>query len=59
VTYSGPIPEPLWPYETAWIEAVRRPVLMDASRARERLSWRPRYDALETLRQTVAAARNR
>ncbi len=48
---------PLLPDEAAWIEAVRRPVLMDVSRAREELGWEPRHDARETLRQTVAAAR--
>jgi UDP-glucose 4-epimerase len=50
---------PLLPDEAAWIEAVRRPVLMSASRAREKLGWKPRYDARETLHQTIAAARNR
>jgi UDP-glucose 4-epimerase len=48
---------PLLPDEAAWIEAVRRPVLMDTSRACEQLGWQPRHDARETLRQTVAAAR--
>jgi UDP-glucose 4-epimerase len=47
------------PDEAAWIEAVRRPVLMDASLAREKLGWEPHHDAAETLRQTVAAARAR
>jgi UDP-glucose 4-epimerase len=50
---------PLLPDEAAWIEAVRRPVLMGTSRARDALGWRPRHDARETLRQTVAAARAR
>jgi len=50
---------PRLPDEAAWIEAVRRPVLMDTTRARERLGWEPRHDADETLRQTVAAARAR
>ena len=46
---------PLLPAEATWIEAVRRPVLMDTSKARRELRWRPRYGALETLRETVAA----
>ena len=50
---------PLLPDEAAWIEAARRPVLVDAGRAREKLGWEPRHDARETLRQTVAAARAR
>jgi UDP-glucose 4-epimerase len=48
---------PLMPDEASWIEAVRRPVLMDTTRARRELHWNPRYDALETLRQTVTARR--
>lgn len=50
---------PLLPAEAAWIEAVRRPVLMGTSRARDELGWHPRFDARETLRQTLAAARDR
>ncbi|HKB50399.1 MAG TPA: NAD-dependent epimerase/dehydratase family protein [Solirubrobacterales bacterium] len=47
------------PAEAAWIEAVRRPVLMDTSRARRKLHWMPHHDARETLRETVAAVRAR
>jgi len=50
---------PFLPDEAAWIEAVRRPVLMDTARARRRLHWMPHHDARETLRQTVAAFRAR
>jgi len=50
---------PFLPDEAAWIEAVRRPVLMDTARARRRLHWMPHHDARETLRQTVAAVRAR
>jgi nucleoside-diphosphate-sugar epimerase len=50
---------PFMPDQAAWIEAVRRPVLMDTSRARRKLHWMPRHDARETLRQTVAAVRAR
>lgn len=48
---------PFLPAEAAWIEAVRRPVLIDATRARRDLHWMPHHDARETLRATVAAAR--
>jgi UDP-glucose 4-epimerase len=48
---------PFVPDEVTWIEAVRRPTLMDTGRARRLLRWRPRHDAAETLRATVAAAR--
>jgi nucleoside-diphosphate-sugar epimerase len=46
---------PFAPAEASWIEAARRPVLMDTAKARRELRWRPRYDAHETLRETVAA----
>jgi UDP-glucose 4-epimerase len=48
---------PAVPDEVTWIEAVRRPTLMDTTRARRLLGWRPQSDALETLRATVAAVR--
>jgi len=50
---------PALPDEASWIEALRRPVLMDASRARRELRWHPRHDAAETLRETVIAWQNR
>src|ERR1044072_5264308 len=50
---------PLLPDEDAWIEAVRRPVLMDTSKARGELHWMPHHDARQTLRETVAAVRAR
>ena len=46
---------PFLPEEAAWIEALRRPVLMDTSKARGLLKWRPRYDAMQTLELTVNA----
>ena len=46
---------PFLPAEATWIEAARRPLLMDTSKARRELRWRPRHDARETLRQTVEA----
>ena len=46
---------PFLPEEAAWVEALRRPVLMDTSKARRLLQWRPRYDAQDTLRLTVSA----
>lgn len=70
--YSVPLPElavdtttkivshfPLLPSSASWVHAVRVPVLMDTSKARSELGWRPRYDALETLAETVAAAHER
>jgi UDP-glucose 4-epimerase len=45
---------PFLPEEASWVEALRRPVLMDAGKARRLLNWRPRHDAQETLRLTVS-----
>jgi UDP-glucose 4-epimerase len=45
------------PAQVAWLNALTIPVLMDSSRAREELGWRPEHDAAETLRAMVAAAR--
>jgi len=44
---------PFLPAEAKWIEALRVPVLMDTSKARRELRWRPGHDALDTLRETV------
>jgi nucleoside-diphosphate-sugar epimerase len=45
---------PFLPEEAAWVEALRRPLLMDTSKARRLLKWRPRYDAIQTLQLTVS-----
>jgi nucleoside-diphosphate-sugar epimerase len=45
------------PAQAQWISAFREPVIMDAAKARRELAWRPRHDALQTLRATIAAAR--
>ena len=68
--YSLPVPElvvdataeivarlPFLPDEASWIEALRKPVLMDTARARKQLGWKPGFDTQETLRQTVAGHR--
>lgn len=69
--YSIPLPDlalgaaaelvarlPFVPDEAQWIESVRRPVVMDTTRARELLHWQPAHDARETLQQMVQAARS-
>jgi UDP-glucose 4-epimerase len=45
------------PAQAQWISAFREPVIMDTAKARRELRWRPRHDALATLRETIAAAR--
>jgi UDP-glucose 4-epimerase len=48
---------PRVPAEAMWINVLRKPVLMDTTKARRELRWRPRHGTQETLRETVAAAR--
>jgi UDP-glucose 4-epimerase len=45
------------PAQAQWIAAFREPVIMSTRKARRELRWRPRHDALETLRETITAAR--
>lgn len=49
---------PFVPAEAQWIEALRRPVLMDCARAHKLLGWQPQHNALQTLRAMVDAARS-
>jgi UDP-glucose 4-epimerase len=45
------------PAQAQWIAAFREPVIMSAAKARRELGWRPKHNALQTLREMVAAAR--
>jgi len=45
------------PAEAQWIAAFREPMIMSTSKARTELRWRPRYGALQTLRETISATR--
>jgi len=45
------------PAQAQWIVAFREPVIMDTSKARRELRWRPAHDALQTLRETITASR--
>ena len=47
----------LLPQELAWVNVVRRSVIMDTAKAHRELGWRPRYDAADTLRETIAGAK--
>ena len=68
--YSVPVPKfsvdltaeliariPFAPTEFSWINAGRVPVIMDTTKAQEKLGWQPAYDTRETLFQTVEGAR--
>jgi nucleoside-diphosphate-sugar epimerase len=67
---SVPVPRPATALGTAaarrlsfasskleWASAADTPVVMDTARARRDLGWTPRFDAAETLAQTVNGAR--
>ena len=69
--YAVPVPErtvdvtaalvarlPL-PAQAQWINALREPVVMDTSRAKQALDWKPRHPTRATLRETVEAGRER
>jgi nucleoside-diphosphate-sugar epimerase len=45
------------PARAQWIAALREPMIMDTAKARRELRWRPKHDALETLRETITAER--
>jgi UDP-glucose 4-epimerase len=54
---AGLIPRvPFMPAKAAWVYALRTPVLMDTTKARRQLGWRPKHSSRETLRETVANA---
>jgi nucleoside-diphosphate-sugar epimerase len=40
-----------------WATALTTPVIMDTTKARRLLGWKPRFDAAETLLQTAVSAR--
>jgi UDP-glucose 4-epimerase len=48
---------PLLAVEAGWLEALRVPMLMDCTRARQQLGWEPAYDSRQTLHELVAARR--
>ena len=45
------------PAQAQWVTAFRQSVIMDTAKARRELRWRPRHDALQTLRETITAKR--
>ena len=44
---------PFLPPQLQWVEAASHPAIMDTTRARTELGWKPRYTALEALRDTL------
>jgi nucleoside-diphosphate-sugar epimerase len=44
---------PFAPPATEWVEAVSHPSIMDTTKAKQELGWRPKYTGLEALRDTL------
>lgn len=44
---------PFLPPAAEWVEAAAHPAIMDTTRAKEQLGWRPRWSGLEALRATL------
>ncbi|MGZ4618232.1 MAG: NAD-dependent epimerase/dehydratase family protein [Frankiaceae bacterium] len=47
---------PFTPAFAGWAEAFSHPAIMDASKAKRELGWRPRYSSLEALRDTLGTS---
>jgi nucleoside-diphosphate-sugar epimerase len=43
---------PYLPSGAQWVEAISHPAIMDTTKARTQLGWRPRHTAIESLRST-------
>lgn len=69
--YSVPLPDlavdataeivarlPALPEAFAWIQTIRKPVLMKTDRAQRELGWKPQHTARSTLKQLVGAYRD-
>ncbi len=46
-------PLPFLPPATEWVEAAAHPAIMDTTKAKRELGWRPEHTALEALRDTL------
>jgi nucleoside-diphosphate-sugar epimerase len=44
---------PFVPPATEWVEAMSHPAIMDTTKAKRDLGWRPKYTGLEALRDTL------
>jgi nucleoside-diphosphate-sugar epimerase len=50
---AAAVPKPGLPPSVDWVEALSHPAIMDTTKAREQLGFRPSFSALETLRNTL------
>jgi nucleoside-diphosphate-sugar epimerase len=48
---------PFAPPAVEWVEAVSHPAIIDATKAKRDLGWKPRYTSLEALRDTLGRGR--
>jgi nucleoside-diphosphate-sugar epimerase len=48
---------PFLPPAAEWVEALSHPAIMDTTKAKEQLGWRPRYSGIEALRATLPPRR--
>ncbi len=53
VAARGVAAVPFAPPFAGWAEVITHPAIMDASKAKKELGWRPRYTSLEALRDTL------
>jgi nucleoside-diphosphate-sugar epimerase len=53
---SLPSPPPLPPV-TEWIEALAQPAIMDTTKVKRELGWRPQHSAIDSLHETIAVWR--
>jgi nucleoside-diphosphate-sugar epimerase len=44
---------PFLPAAAEWVEAASHPAIMDTTKAKEQLGWRPRYSGREALRSML------
>lgn len=44
---------PYLPSRAQWVEAFSHPAIMDTTKAKTQLGWRPRHTAIESLRSTI------
>jgi nucleoside-diphosphate-sugar epimerase len=54
---AASIPRPGFvPPAADWVEAISHPAIMDTTKARDELGWKPKYSAAEALRATLPGA---
>jgi nucleoside-diphosphate-sugar epimerase len=53
---AGAVPRPSFvPPAADWVEAMSHPAIMDITKAKQELGWRPKYTGIQALRDTLQA----